>query len=177
MLWQLRKSWMLVILIIQVIGVAVEAEPHRILLDTDADTDDFFALLYLLKLNRSEFRLEAITISTNAWTDAGHAVNHIYDILYMMGRDDVAVGVGGEGGIMEDGTIQSNVGGYLPIIEQGMTTSGGCRYRQTIPVGLGGRLDIDTNYGIRKAFLPRGNRKYTPLQQPTAQQVMIETNI
>ncbi|KAK8984112.1 hypothetical protein V6N11_029440 [Hibiscus sabdariffa] len=156
MLWQLRKSWMLVILIIQVIGVAVEAEPHRILLDTDADTDDFFALLYLLKLNRSEFRLEAITISTNAWTDAGHAVNHIYDILYMMGRDDVAVGVGGEGGIMEDGTIQSNVGGYLPIIEQGMTTSGGCRYRQTIPVGLGGRLDIDTNYGIRKAFLPRG---------------------
>ncbi|KAK8555893.1 hypothetical protein V6N13_069971 [Hibiscus sabdariffa] len=178
MLWQLRKSWMVMILIIQVIGVrlhTVEAEPQRILLDTDVDTDDFFALLYLLKLNRSEFRLEAITISTNAWTDAGHAVNQIYDILYMMGRDDIAVGVGGEGGIMEDGTIHPNVGGYLPIIEQGMTTSGSCRYRQAIPVGLGGRLDIDTNYGIRKAFLPRGSRKYTPLRQPTAQQVMIET--
>ncbi|GMI72100.1 nucleoside hydrolase 3 [Hibiscus trionum] len=178
MLWQLRKSWMVMILIIQVVGVrlyTVKAEPHRILLDTDVDTDDFFALLYLLKLNRSEFQLEAITINTNAWTDAGHAVNQIYDILYMMGRDDIAVGVGGEGGIMEDGTIQPNVGGYLPIIEQGMTTSGGCRYRQAIPVGLGGRLDIDTNYGIRKAFLPRGSRKYTPLRQPTAQQVMIET--
>lgn len=39
-------------------------------------------------------------------------------MLYMMGRDDVAVGVGGEGGILKDGTILPNVGGYLPIIEQ-----------------------------------------------------------
>lgn len=62
--------------------------------------------------------LQAVTISTNAWTSAGHAVNQIYDILYMMDRDDVAVGVGGEGGILEDGTIQPNVGGYLSIIEQ-----------------------------------------------------------
>lgn len=36
----------------------------------------------------------------------------------MMGRDDVAVGIGGEGGILEDGTIMPNVGGYHPIIEQ-----------------------------------------------------------
>lgn len=62
--------------------------------------------------------MQAITISTNAWTDAGHSVNQIYDILYMMGRDDIPVGVGGEGGILEDGTILPNVGGYLPIIEQ-----------------------------------------------------------
>lgn len=62
--------------------------------------------------------IKAVTINTNAWTDAGHAVNQLYDILYMMGRDDIAVGVGGEGGIQEDGTILPNVGGYLPIIEQ-----------------------------------------------------------
>ena len=62
--------------------------------------------------------MQAITINTNAWTDAGHAVNQLYDILYMMDRDDIAVGVGGEGGILEDGTILPNVGGYLPIIEQ-----------------------------------------------------------
>lgn len=62
--------------------------------------------------------MQAITISTNAWTDAGHAVNQLYDMLYMMDRDDIAVGVGGEGGILEDGTILPNVGGYLPIIEQ-----------------------------------------------------------
>ena len=36
----------------------VEAKPRRILLDTDVDTDDFFALFYLLKQNRSEFDLK-----------------------------------------------------------------------------------------------------------------------
>lgn len=36
----------------------VEGKPRRILLDTDVDTDDLFALLYLLKLDRLEFQLE-----------------------------------------------------------------------------------------------------------------------
>jgi hypothetical protein len=40
-------------------------------------------------------------------------------------------------------------------MNQGMTTAGDCRYRQAIPVGFGGRLDVDTNLGIRKAFLPQ----------------------
>ena len=62
--------------------------------------------------------MQAITISTNGWTDAGHAVNQVYDMLYMMGRDDIAVGVGGEGGILPNGTILPDVGGYLPIIDQ-----------------------------------------------------------
>ncbi|KAG5628029.1 hypothetical protein H5410_013247, partial [Solanum commersonii] len=60
----------------------------------------------------------AITISTNGWADAGHAVNHVYDMLYMMGRNDIAVGVGSEGGILPNGTIMPDVGGYLPIIDQ-----------------------------------------------------------
>ncbi|KAF5815530.1 putative inosine/uridine-preferring nucleoside hydrolase domain, ribonucleoside hydrolase [Helianthus annuus] len=148
---------------------------YRLILDTDVDTDDLFALLYLLKSNRSEFNLQAVTINTNSWTNAGHAVNQIYDILYMMGRDDIDVGVGGDGGILENGTIQPNVGGYLPIIDQGRGTAGPCRYRQAIPVAGGGRLDIDTNMGIRRSFLPQGNRRYSPLRQPTAQQVLIKT--
>lgn len=65
--------WVVLLLII---GVAVlktdlyavaGSRPYRILLDTDMDTDDFFALLYLLKLNRSEFHLEVnkiISVST-----------------------------------------------------------------------------------------------------------------
>ena len=36
----------------------------------------------------------------------------------MMGRDDIPVGVGGEGGILPNGTFLPNVGGYLPIIDQ-----------------------------------------------------------
>ena len=39
-------------------------------------------------------------------------------MLYMMGRDDIAVGMGGEGGILPNGTILPDVGGYLPIIDQ-----------------------------------------------------------
>lgn len=65
--------------------------------------------------------VQAITISANAWTNAGHAVNQVYDLLYMMDRDDIAVGVGGEGGILENGTILPDVGGYLPIIDQVQT--------------------------------------------------------
>nr|POE48163.1 hypothetical protein CFP56_43975 [Quercus suber] len=174
-----RNFWVVVLWIIGVVVIGaklytVDGLPHRILLDTDVDTDDFFALLYLLKQNRSQFDVEAVTINANSWTDAGHSVNQIYDILYMMGHDDIAVGVGGDGGMLEDGTILPNVGGYLPIIDQGITTLGYCRYRQAIAIGQGGRLDIDSNYGIRKAFLPQGRRKYTPLWQPTAQQVMID---
>jgi hypothetical protein len=45
-------------------------------------------------------------------------VNHVYDVLYMMGRDDIPVGVGGDGGISDSGTIYPNVGGYLPLIDQ-----------------------------------------------------------
>nr|XP_028947774.1 uncharacterized protein LOC103424026 isoform X3 [Malus domestica] len=161
---QKRFDWLVQMLVVVgsvlvVIGATnlrtVEGRPHRILFDTDVDTDDLFGLLYILKLNRSEFELEAVTVNANAWTNPGHAVHQIYDILYMMGRDDVAVGVGGEGGIKEDGTILPNVGGYLPIIEQGTTTAGGCRYRQAIPVGARGRLDIDSNFGLRKSFLPQ----------------------
>ncbi|VAH07354.1 unnamed protein product [Triticum turgidum subsp. durum] len=149
--------------------------PHRILVDTDMDTDDLFAILYLLKHDRAEFDVKAITINANSWTDAGHAVNQLYDLLYMMGRDDIAVGVGGEGGISNDGRIYPHVGGYFPIIDQGMSTIGECRYRQSIPQGSGGRLDINANYGVRREILPQGNRSYSPLQQPTTQQVMIDT--
>ncbi|KAH9688899.1 iu nuc hydro domain-containing protein [Citrus sinensis] len=88
-----------------------------------------------------------------------------------MNRDDIPVGVGGEGGILPNGTILPDVGGYQPIIDQGMSTAGECRYRQAIPVGQ--RLYVNTNYGLRKAFLPQGGRKYAPLRQPTAQQVLI----
>jgi len=50
-----------VLIILETFGASlniVEGKPRRILLDTDVDTDDLFALLYLLKLNRLEFQLE-----------------------------------------------------------------------------------------------------------------------
>lgn len=45
--------------------------------------------------------------------------------------------------------------GNMFCIEQGISTVGGCRYRQAIPLGQGGRLDLDTNFGIRRGFLPQ----------------------
>ncbi|KAL4565002.1 hypothetical protein LXL04_029083 [Taraxacum kok-saghyz] len=108
------------------------------------------------EIRRSQHLKKAVTVNTNSWTNAGHAANQIYDLLYMMGRDDIDVGVGGEGGISRNGKILPNVGGYLPIIDQGSGTGGPCRYRQVIPIGSsGGRLDIDTNFGFRKSFLPQ----------------------
>jgi hypothetical protein len=58
-----RNFWAVVLLFIGVVGanlyiVEGRPRPHRILLDTDVDTDDLFALLYLLKQKRSEFELE-----------------------------------------------------------------------------------------------------------------------
>ncbi|KAJ0802309.1 putative ribonucleoside hydrolase [Helianthus annuus] len=35
---------------------------YRAILDTDVDTDDLFALLYLLKSNRSEFNLQVLLL-------------------------------------------------------------------------------------------------------------------
>jgi heme A synthase len=61
MLQRLAAAVVAVLLIIEgVIGVAavVDSEPHRIVVDTDVATDDLFALLYLLKLNTSQFQLE-----------------------------------------------------------------------------------------------------------------------
>lgn len=170
-------SWTAAVaLVFLFVAAAGAGAPRRILVDTDMDTDDLFALLYILKQDRSKFDVKAITINANAWIDAGHGVNQLYDILYMMGRDDIAVGVGGDGGISDAGEIHPDVGGYLPLIDQSMSTAGGCRYRQAIPPGRrGGRLDTDTNAGLRRGFLPQGPRGYAPLRQPTAQQVMVDT--
>lgn len=68
MILRMRRGvvWMLLVLAVllvsclgRVIGGDADGRlPHRILLDTDVNSDDIFALLYLLKLNRSEFNLE-----------------------------------------------------------------------------------------------------------------------
>ncbi|KAG4991566.1 hypothetical protein JHK82_025080 [Glycine max] len=89
------RLWVVVVFIMLVSTVA--AKPHRILLDTNVELDDVFAFLYRLNHNTLEFQLEGVTINANAWTNVGHAMNQVYDLLYMMGRDDIVVGMGSEG--------------------------------------------------------------------------------
>lgn len=61
--------WFLFFLVITILGLlghnlpCVQSSPHRILVDTDVDTDDIIGLLYLLKLNKSEFDL-VVSLST-----------------------------------------------------------------------------------------------------------------
>ncbi|EEC79210.1 hypothetical protein OsI_19928 [Oryza sativa Indica Group] len=53
---------LVVVLAVVVAAAAAAAKPRRILVDTDMDTDDLFALLYLLKQNRSEFELKSMSM-------------------------------------------------------------------------------------------------------------------
>ncbi|KAF0926389.1 hypothetical protein E2562_024113 [Oryza meyeriana var. granulata] len=63
----------LLVVVATVIFAVVAATPRRILVDTDMDTDDLFALLYLLKQNRSEFELKV----------SGDAARGVQYILYI----------------------------------------------------------------------------------------------
>lgn len=58
--------WGALVAVLIIGNVCVEGRPHRILVDTDVDTDDLFALLYLLKLNTSQFKLEVSYPLTNS---------------------------------------------------------------------------------------------------------------
>lgn len=42
-------------------------QPHRILVDTDVDTDDLFALFYLLKQDRTRFDLQVIPFTADRY--------------------------------------------------------------------------------------------------------------
>ena len=67
----LRRYLLAVVVLINVLELARASlctdggKPHRILLDTDVDTDDLLGLLYLLKLNRSEFNVEVSSDETH----------------------------------------------------------------------------------------------------------------
>lgn len=78
-------------------------------------------------------------MSGNGWATAA-TIDIIYDVLHMMGRDDIPVGLGN---LTALGT---------PVL--------GCQYAKAIPQGSGGLLDSDTLYGLARS-LPRSPRRYT----------------
>jgi hypothetical protein len=59
----LHKLTAAAVAVLFIIGTTcVIGNPHRIVVDTDVDTDDLLALLYLLKLNTSQFQLEVLIL-------------------------------------------------------------------------------------------------------------------
>jgi hypothetical protein len=76
-------------------------------------------------------------VSGNGWANTA-TIDIIYDVLHMMGHDDIIVGLGS-------------------ITALGTPTLG-CKYVKAIPNGSGGLLDSDTLFGLGRT-LPRSPRR------------------
>jgi hypothetical protein len=82
-------------------------------------------------------------VSPTGWANAA-TIDIIYDILHMMGRDDIPVGLG-------DVFATNQTDPRFPTV-------GGCKYVKAIPHGSGGYIDSDTLYGLARN-LPRSPRR------------------
>jgi len=110
-----------------------------IIIDMDMSPGDFVSLIYLLKAPIEVINLKGILVSGNGWAHVA-SIDIVYDMLHMMGRDDIPVGRGNTTAL---GT---------PTL--------GCNYASIIPQGCGGFIDSDTLYGLARS-LPRSPRRYT----------------
>jgi hypothetical protein len=82
-------------------------------------------------------------VSPTGWANAA-TIDIIYDILHMMGRDDIPVGRG-------DVFATNQTDPFFSAV-------GGCKYVKAIPHGSGGYIDSDTLYGLARD-LPRSPRR------------------
>ncbi|OEL13666.1 hypothetical protein BAE44_0025316, partial [Dichanthelium oligosanthes] len=110
-----------------------------VIVDMDMSPGDFISLIYLLKAPIEAIDVKGILVSGNGWANVA-SIDIIYDILHMMGRDDIPVGRGNTTALG--------------------TPSLGCDYVSIIPQGSGGLIDSDTLYGLARS-LPRSPRRYT----------------
>ncbi|XP_024012396.1 uncharacterized protein LOC18016596 [Eutrema salsugineum] len=116
-----------------------------VVFDMDMSAGDFLSLFYLLKVPVEKIDLKAIIVSPNGWANAA-TIDVVYDLLHMMGRDDIPVGLGDMFALNQSDPI------FPPV--------GDCKYVKAIPQGCGGFLDSDTLYGLARD-LPRSPRRYT----------------
>lgn len=100
-------------------------------------------LAFFLPIHCLLFIDQAILVSPTGWANAA-TIDVIYDLLHMMGRDDIPVGLGRVFAINQSDPIMSSVGD--------------CNYARAIPHGSGGFLDSDTLYGLARD-LPRSPRR------------------
>lgn len=91
--------------------------------------------------------IQAILVTPTGWANAA-TIDVIYDLLHMMGRDDIPVGLGDMFAINQSDPL-------FPAV-------GDCKYNRAIPYGSGGFLDSDTLYGLARS-LPRSPRRYSQL--------------
>lgn len=111
-----------------------------VIFDMDMSPGDFVSLIYLLKAPREVIDLKGVLVNGNGWANIA-SIDIVYDILHMMGRDDIPVGLGNTTALG--------------------TQTLGCNNSYAIPHGSGGFVDSDTLYGLARS-LPRSPRRYTP---------------
>lgn len=116
-----------------------------VIFDMDMSPGDFITLFYLLKMPVELIDLKGITVNANGWGNAA-TIDIIYDILHMMGRDDIPVGLGDFFALGQNYSFFS--------------AAGDCKYSRAIPEGAGGFIDCDTLFGLARD-LPRSPRRYT----------------
>lgn len=85
-----------------------------------------------------------ILVTGSGWANAA-TIDVVYDLLHMMGRDDIVVGLGDSFALNQSYPDNPNVGD--------------CKYLKAISHGSGGLLDSDTLYGLARD-LPRSPRRY-----------------
>ncbi|GAB4851205.1 Nucleoside hydrolase 3, variant 2 [Ancistrocladus abbreviatus] len=129
---------------------ALKMHGKPVIFDMDMSAGDFLALLYLLKVPTEVLDIKAILVTPTGWASAA-TIDVVYDLLHMMGRDDIPVGLGDVFAMNQTDPIYSVVGD--------------CKYIKAIPHGSGGLIDSDTLYGLAR-YLPRSPRRYTTENSP-----------
>lgn len=87
--------------------------------------------------------MQAVIVSPTGWANAA-TIDVVYDLLHMMGRDDIPVALGDVFATNQSDPVFSGVGD--------------CKYVKAIPHGSGGFLDSDTLFGLARS-LPRSPRR------------------
>lgn len=126
-----------VFILLVLIGIAT-ALP--MIIDTDADTDDMAALWYALRYPKADVRL--ITVAGNSWAHLAAGMTNVYNLLALLGRDDVAVAPGAQYAWRDEANHTHHQSDAIP--------DGG----KNGWVGGGGRYEIDTLFGSAKDLPP-----------------------
>ncbi|CAG8447669.1 4605_t:CDS:2 [Ambispora leptoticha] len=114
--------------------------PHHVIpviIDTDGDNDDFFAILYALKSKNLDVR--GVTYHGNGWSHAA-SVQNIVDIIDdIYSGKNIPVILGTDYSLYESDRNPNTLG------------TPGCTYQKSVPEGAaGGRRDSDLLYGLNR---------------------------
>lgn len=146
------------LVLVVVCALAVDgtsSKKKQVIIDTDANTDDAIAILWLLK--RTDIDIKAITVVGTGWASLSSGLTNIFNMLAFMGRNDIPVTWGGGYALYD---IKNNL--Y------------GCTYAKTIPNAPGGRQWADTLVGLAHCFPKAGPGRYYNPNAPGAVDLMVQ---